>query len=223
MLYRSTPEQIISKGSGRMYCFLFQREKLMRKYNFILLFVGIIFVYYLYSHSSAVESLLKSRHTQQEVKQVYANKLVDQKSPYLLQHAHNPVNWYPWGQEAFTKAKEEDKPIFLSIGYSSCHWCHVMEKESFSNVEIAEMLNQDFVCIKVDREERPDIDNIYISAVIAMTGSGGWPLTVFLTPDLKPFYGGTYFPAEDKRGLSGLKTIDFLCLEKQERGNYPFK
>jgi len=137
----------------------------------------------------------------------YTNRLIHEKSPYLLQHAHNPVDWYPWSEEAFEKAKKEDKPIFLSIGYSTCHWCHVMEEESFSNPEIAELMNKYFVSIKVDREERPDIDNIYMSAVMAMIGSGGWPLTVFLTPDRKPFYGGTYFPPDDRWGKPGLKTI----------------
>ncbi len=137
----------------------------------------------------------------------YTNRLIKEKSPYLLQHAHNPVDWYPWGAEAFNLAKKENKPVFLSIGYSTCHWCHVMEKESFSNPEIAEILNKHFISIKVDREERPDIDNIYMAAVIALTQSGGWPLTVFLTPDKQPFYGGTYFPAEDKFGRPGLKNI----------------
>ncbi len=123
-----------------------------------------------------------------------ANHLIREKSPYLLQHAHNPVNWYPWGEDAFQKAKKEDKPIFLSIGYSTCHWCHVMEKESFENQAIADLLNENFVSIKVDREERPDIDQIYMQFVVGLLSSGGWPLNVFLTPDLKPFYGGTYFP-----------------------------
>ena len=124
------------------------------------------------------------------------NRLIKEKSPYLLQHAHNPVDWYPWGEDAFLKAKKEDKPIFLSVGYSTCHWCHVMEEESYSDPEVATIINQYFVAIKVDREERPDIDSIYMNAVQAMTGSGGWPLNVFLTLDKKPFYGGTYFPAE---------------------------
>jgi len=124
------------------------------------------------------------------------NRLIHEKSPYLLQHAHNPVDWYPWGEEAFLKAKKEDKPIFLSIGYSTCHWCHVMEEESFSSPEVAKILNQYFVAIKVDREERPDIDSTYMNAVQAMTGSVGWPLNVFLTLDKKPFYGGTYFPPD---------------------------
>ena len=136
-----------------------------------------------------------------------ANRLIHEKSPYLLQHAYNPVDWYPWGQEAFDKAKKEDKPIFLSIGYSTCHWCHVMEEESYSDPRIAKILNDNFIAIKVDREERPDIDNIYMKAVEAMTGSGGWPLNVFLTPGLKPFYGGTYFPPTSRWGQSGLDTV----------------
>ncbi|MDP7639539.1 MAG: thioredoxin domain-containing protein [Candidatus Hydrogenedentes bacterium] len=125
----------------------------------------------------------------------YTNRLIGEMSPYLLQHAHNPVDWYPWGEEAFAKAREEGKPIFLSVGYSSCHWCHVMERESFENEEVAELLNANFVSIKVDREERPDVDEIYMAAVQALTrGGGGWPMSVFLTTDLKPFHGGTYFP-----------------------------
>ena len=125
-----------------------------------------------------------------------ANRLVKSSSPYLLQHAYNPVDWYPWGEEAFSKAREANKPIILSIGYSSCHWCHVMERESFENDNIAEVMNQYFVSVKVDREERPDVDQIYMDAVQAMGMNGGWPLNVFLTPDLKPFYGGTYFPPQ---------------------------
>lgn len=136
-----------------------------------------------------------------------ANKLVNETSPYLLQHAHNPVDWFPWGEEALAKAKKENKPIFLSIGYAACHWCHVMERESFENEKIAEILNTHFVAIKVDREERPDLDDIYMTAVVAISGSGGWPMTVFLTPDLKPFYGGTYFPPEDKWGRVGFKSL----------------
>ncbi len=123
-----------------------------------------------------------------------ANRLADEKSPYLLQHAHNPVNWYPWSEEAFSKARSEDKPIFLSIGYSTCHWCHVMERESFEDNEVASVLNEKYISIKVDREERPDIDNIYMEVCQALTGSGGWPLTILMTPDMKPFYAGTYFP-----------------------------
>src|SRR2546422_8272637 len=137
-------------------------------------------------------------------KPMHTNRLAHEKSPYLLQHAHNPVDWYPWGPEAFERAKREDRPIFLSIGYSTCHWCHVMERESFEKEEIAKVLNERFVCIKVDREERPDIDQIYMTAVTRLTGSGGWPLTVFLTPDLRPFYGGTYYPPEDRGGRPGI-------------------
>ena len=121
------------------------------------------------------------------------NRLARETSPYLLQHAHNPVDWYPWGDEAFARARAEDRPILLSIGYSSCHWCHVMERESFENAGIARLMNEQFVNIKVDREERPDVDDVYMKAVQLLTGHGGWPLTVFLTPDRKPFHGGTYF------------------------------
>jgi uncharacterized protein len=137
----------------------------------------------------------------------YTNRLIHKKSPYLLQHAHNPVDWYPWGKEAFDKAKKENKPIFLSVGYSTCHWCHVMERESFENPAIAKLMNDNFVNIKVDREERPDIDQVYMTFVQATTGSGGWPMTVFLTPDLKPFVGGTYFPPEDRGGQPGLTRV----------------
>ena len=129
------------------------------------------------------------------------NRLINETSPYLLQHAYNPVDWYPWGPEALERARAEDKPILLSVGYSACHWCHVMERESFEDEGIARTMNENFVCIKVDREERPDIDSIYMTAVQAMTGHGGWPMTVFLTPDGKPFYGGTYFPPEDRGGM----------------------
>ena len=136
-----------------------------------------------------------------------ANRLIHEKSPYLLQHAYNPVDWYPWGDEAFAKARTEEKPIFLSIGYSTCHWCHVMERESFENPEIAQLLNQWFVPIKVDREEHPDLDQVYMSAVMMMRGQGGWPLNVFLTPDLKPFFGGTYFPPERRWNMPGMKEL----------------
>lgn len=136
-----------------------------------------------------------------------SNKLINETSPYLLQHAYNPVDWYSWSDEAFEEAKKKDKPILLSIGYSACHWCHVMEKESFENEQIAELMNKYFVNIKVDREERPDIDNIYMNFVQLTTGSGGWPLTVFLLPDKKPFYGGTYFPPDDKYGRAGFPRI----------------
>jgi uncharacterized protein YyaL (SSP411 family) len=139
------------------------------------------------------------------------NRLAREISPYLLQHAHNPVDWYPWGPEAFARAKKENKLIFLSIGYSSCHWCHVMERESFANEAIAKILNQDFVCIKVDREERPDIDHIYMTALMVRSKSGGWPMTMFLLPDGKPIVGGTYYPPEDRKveggTVRGLKTI----------------
>jgi uncharacterized protein len=135
------------------------------------------------------------------------NRLAGETSPYLLQHAHNPVDWYPWGEDALERARSEDKPIFLSIGYAACHWCHVMERESFENPDIAARMNERFVSIKVDREERPDLDDVYMAAVQAMTGSGGWPMTVFLTPELAPFFGGTYFPPEDRHGMSGLPRI----------------
>jgi uncharacterized protein YyaL (SSP411 family) len=135
------------------------------------------------------------------------NRLAREKSPYLLQHAFNPVDWYPWGSEAIQKAEREGKPILLSIGYSTCHWCHVMERESFEDEETARLINENFVPVKVDREERPDIDQIYMTAVQAMTGQGGWPLTVFLTPELKPFYGGTYFPPEPRYGMPSFKQV----------------
>ena len=137
----------------------------------------------------------------------HTNRLIHETSPYLLQHAHNPVDWYPWGEEALTRAKQEQKPILLSIGYSACHWCHVMERESFENEDIAAIMNQLFINIKVDREERPDLDEIYMSAVQMMTRQGGWPMTVFLTPDLKPFYGGTYYPPTDRYGRPGFPKV----------------
>ena len=136
-----------------------------------------------------------------------ANRLITEKSPYLLQHAHNPVDWYPWGEEAFDKARREDKPIFLSIGYSTCHWCHVMERESFESEELAALLNRHFVPVKVDREERPDVDRVYMTFVQASTGSGGWPMSVWLTPDLKPFFGGTYFPPDSRYGRPGFAAV----------------
>ncbi|MEM8945995.1 MAG: thioredoxin domain-containing protein [Planctomycetota bacterium] len=135
------------------------------------------------------------------------NHLANETSPYLLQHVNNPVDWYPWGEEALTRAKEQNMPIFLSIGYSACHWCHVMEHESFENEAIAKSLNEKFVCIKVDREERPDLDQIYMNAVQIMTGRGGWPMSVFLTPDLKPFYAGTYWPPKRSRGMPGFDEV----------------
>ena len=137
----------------------------------------------------------------------HTNRLAREKSPYLLQHQHNPVDWYSWGEEAFAKARRENKPIFLSIGYSTCHWCHVMERESFESQEVADYLNKHFVSIKVDREERPDVDKIYMTFVQAMTGQGGWPLNIFLAPDLKPFYGGTYWPPENKHGRPGFLQV----------------
>src|SRR4051812_2631016 len=135
------------------------------------------------------------------------NALAQEKSPYLLQHADNPVNWMPWGEAAFAQARTEQKPIFLSIGYSTCHWCHVMAHESFEDDAIAKILNEHFVPVKVDREERPDVDKVYMAYVQAMTGHGGWPLSAWLTPELKPFYGGTYFPPEDRQGRPGFATI----------------
>ncbi|MDZ7815237.1 MAG: thioredoxin domain-containing protein [Planctomycetota bacterium] len=135
------------------------------------------------------------------------NRLAESTSPYLLQHAHNPVDWYPWGEEAFKKARKEDKPVFLSVGYSTCHWCHVMERESFSDEEVAKALNETFVCIKVDREERPDIDSLYMTACQMMNQSAGWPLTVVLTPDRRPFYTATYLPKKDAYGLAGILTV----------------
>ena len=135
------------------------------------------------------------------------NRLANETSPYLLQHANNPVDWYPWGQEALSRAQNEDKPILLSIGYSACHWCHVMERESFENDAIAELMNRHFINIKVDREERPDLDAVYMEAVQMLTGSGGWPMTVFLTPDCKPFYGGTYFPPVDRHNMPGFPRL----------------
>jgi uncharacterized protein len=135
------------------------------------------------------------------------NRLAHETSPYLLQHQHNPVAWYAWGEEALERAKAEQRPIFLSIGYSACHWCHVMEHESFENEQIAQLLNDRFVCIKVDREERPDLDQIYMTAVQLLTGRGGWPMSVFLTPELQPFYGGTYWPPHDSRGMPGFDRI----------------
>jgi uncharacterized protein len=151
------------------------------------------------------------------------NRLAREKSPYLLQHQHNPVDWHAWNHEAFARARAENKSIFLSIGYSTCHWCHVMERESFENETLAAYLNQHFVSIKVDREERPDVDKIYMTFVQATTGSGGWPLNCFLTPDLKPFYGGTYFPPDQSPRtprLSRIAQAHRPVLGNQTRG-YP--
>jgi len=150
----------------------------------------------------------------------HVNRLAQETSPYLLQHSRNPVDWYPWGEEALQRAKREDRVIFLSIGYSACHWCHVMERESFENPEIAKLMNEKFINIKVDREERPDLDDIYMAAVVGMTGSGGWPMSVFLTPDLQPFFGGTYYPPEDSRGMPGFRRViahvDTLWRDRRE-------
>jgi hypothetical protein len=143
----------------------------------------------------------------------YTNRLAKEKSPYLLQHAHNPVDWYPWGGEAFDKAKKDGKPIFLSIGYSTCRWCHVMERESFEDPAVAKLINENFIAIKVDREERPDVDRVYMAFVQGKTGSGGWPMTVLLTPELKPFFGGTYFPPEDHDGLNQRFEVPSLICE----------
>ena len=151
----------------------------------------------------------RTRHIHPDGAPKYTNRLFLESSPYLLQHAHNPVNWYPWGDEAFETAKKQNRPVLLSVGYSTCHWCHVMEEESFEDEEIARYMNTHYIAVKVDREERPDIDSIYMNAVQAITGRGGWPMTVWLTPDRKPFYGGTYFPARDgDRGT----TMGFLTL-----------
>ena len=152
----------------------------------------------------------RTEHVDAEGKPHYLNRLILETSPYLRQHAHNPVDWFPWGEEAFERAKAEDKPVFLSIGYSTCHWCHVMERESFDNVEVARLMNELFVCIKVDREQRPDIDDIYMTAVQVTQQRGGWPMSSFLLPDRRPFFGATYFPpstvrqpdAPGRRGLA---------------------
>ena len=135
------------------------------------------------------------------------NRLADETSPYLLQHADNPVDWYPWSPDALTKAREQNKPILLSIGYSACHWCHVMAHESFEDAATAELMNRLFVNVKVDREERPDLDAVYMNAVVSMTGQGGWPMTVFLTPDGEPFLGGTYYPPEPRHGLPSFQQV----------------
>jgi len=135
------------------------------------------------------------------------NHLANETSPYLQQHKHNPVDWYPWNETALARAKEEQKPIFLSIGYAACHWCHVMAHESFENPHTAQILNDHFISIKVDREERPDLDEIYMHSVVMLTGQGGWPLSVFLTPDLEPFYGGTYFPPIPRHGLPSFNQV----------------
>src|SRR5947199_4521450 len=164
----------------------------------------------------------RTRHLREGGGPRFTNRLALEGSPYLLQHSHNSVDWRPWGDDAFAEAKAKDKAVFLSVGYSTCHWCHVMEEESFEDLEIAEVLNRLFVPVKVDREERPDVDSIYMQAVQLLTQHGGWPMTVFLTPERKPFYGGTYFPARD--GDRGAR-VGFLTLLQelhrvyaQERG-----
>jgi uncharacterized protein len=145
--------------------------------------------------------------THPRTRRAMPNRLANETSPYLLQHAHNPVDWYPWGEQALARARDENKPILLSIGYAACHWCHVMERESFEDETTAQLMNEQFVSIKVDREERPDLDAVYMQAVQAMTGHGGWPMTVFLTPDGSPFYGGTYFPPEDRQGMPSFRRV----------------
>src|SRR4030095_5096771 len=166
-------------------------------YDRVLLWTTYDFVTYSYGHYPFI---LKRYHScvlipKFVLTSIYmANHLAKETSPYLLQHANNPVDWYPWGDEALKRARDENKPILVSIGYAACHWCHVMEKESFENEETSALMNEHCISMKIDREERPDLDHIYMDAVQSMTGSGGWPLNVFLTPDAKPFYGGTYFP-----------------------------
>jgi uncharacterized protein YyaL (SSP411 family) len=168
-----------------------------------LLFVPVIVANVACSEPAPEQTHLNKEETMHK----FTNRLAKEKSPYLLQHAHNPVDWYPWGEEAFEQAAKEDKPIFLSIGYATCHWCHVMEHESFENEEIAKLMNEAFICIKVDREERPDIDNIYMTVCQMMTGSGGWPMTIIMTPEKKPFYAATYIPPEDRFGRIGMKQL----------------
>jgi uncharacterized protein YyaL (SSP411 family) len=136
-----------------------------------------------------------------------SNRLEGSNSPYLLQHADNPVDWYPWGEPAFQRAEAQDKPIFLSVGYAACHWCHVMAHETFEDPDVAALMNEHFVNVKVDREQRPDVDAIYMDAVVALTGSGGWPLSVFLTPQGQPFFGGTYFPPTSRHGLPSFRQV----------------
>lgn len=172
----------------------------MRAYILLLLFIILAFGIASVSISGANGI---PKETEQSMKKQHTNRLINEASPYLRQHAHNPVDWYPWGEEAFTKARKENKPIILSIGYSTCYWCHVMEREVFERDDMARLMNDNFVSIKVDREQRPDVDDIYMAATQIMTGGGGWPNNVFLTPDLKPFYAGTYFPPEGSRGRPG--------------------
>ena len=151
----------------------------------------------------------RTHHLHEDGRPKYTNRLILESSPYLLQHAHNPVDWHPWGDQAFAKARLLDRPVILSVGYSTCHWCHVMEEESFEDEEIARFMNENFVSIKVDREERPDVDDVYMDTVNLLTGRGGWPMTVVMTPERKPFFGGTYFPPRDgdRRARKGFLTI----------------
>ena len=149
--------------------------------------------------------------------QAMANRLAQETSPYLLQHRDNPVDWYPWGEEALGRAREEDRPILLSVGYSACHWCHVMERESFEDAETAAYMNEHFVNVKVDREERPDVDALYMEAVQAISGQGGWPMTVFLDPEGVPFYGGTYFPPDEGRGMPSFRMVMEAVVDAFER------
>src|SRR5713101_1125781 len=160
------------------------------------------------THTEKIGMNTSSTFVQEELKLgKKTNRLIHEKSPYLLQHAFNPVDWYPWGDDAFEKARREDKPIFLSIGYSTCYWCHVMEREVFEDTAIARLMNEKLVCIKVDREERPDIDRVYMTAVQAMTGGGGWPMSVFMGGDLTPFFGGTYIPPTSQHGRPGFPDL----------------
>lgn len=174
-----------------------------RRSGWLLSFLPVLVIF----SATVVSCGSPSEGTDQAKASKHSNRLIHESSPYLLEHAHDPVDWYPWGDEAFDRAKHENKPVLLSVGYSACHWCHVMQKESFQNEEIARLLNRSFVCVKVDREERPDIDEVYMRAVQAISGSGGWPMTVFLTPDRKPFFGGTYFSPKNSQGMPGFESI----------------
>uniref|UniRef100_A0A667YUT3 Spermatosis associated 20 n=1 Tax=Myripristis murdjan TaxID=586833 RepID=A0A667YUT3_9TELE len=185
--------------------------------NHIVMFVASHVLHAFVSSSSATVNMASGNEEPSSSPPRHTNRLAKERSPYLLQHAHNPVDWYPWGQDAFDKAKNEDKPIFLSVGYSTCHWCHVMERESFEDEEIGRILSENFVCIKVDREERPDVDKVYMTFVQATSGGGGWPMNVWLTPDLRPFIGGTYFPPRDLGRRPGLKTVAIRIMEQVTR------
>src|SRR6516165_6656488 len=182
----------------------------MRKFKYPSLAWLTLFVVIAVAAGSLIKPLpnehLMTRNAEALAEQ-HPNRLLHESSPYLRQHAYNPVDWYPWGPEALERSRTLDRPIFLSIGYSACHWCHVMEHESFENETIAAVLNENFVSIKVDREERPDLDHIYQNVVQMLSGQGGWPLTMFLTPEQEPFYGGTYFPPEDRYGRPGFPRI----------------